>query len=75
MKSYKNCDVLKKYIFLVTYCKRFHPKSPFNDTMKMTIERIAILESFTIIGSFDCDCTLQPYLCVTIVGMKRKTLQ
>ncbi len=36
MKSeYKKCDVLKKlYVFLVTYCKRFHPKNPFYENMK-----------------------------------------
>ncbi len=38
MKSYyKKCDVLKNlYVFLITYCKRFHPKSPFYDKVTMT---------------------------------------
>jgi len=60
MKSeYKKCDVLKKlYVFLVTYCKRFHPKSPFYEKVKMTIKKTTILESFIIVGSFDYDHTL-----------------
>jgi len=41
----------------------------------MTIRRIAILESFVTVGSFDCDCTLQPYLLVATTGMKRETVQ
>jgi len=47
----------KKYVFLVTYCKRFHPKSPLYDKLKMTTKRITLLESFVIVGSFDCDRT------------------
>jgi hypothetical protein len=59
MKSYyKKCNVLKKnYVFLVTYCKRFHPKNPFYEIVKMTTKKIVILESFVTVGSFDCDCT------------------
>jgi len=55
---YKKCDVLKKlYVFLITYCKRFHPKCPFYHKVTMTTKKIAILESFVIVDSFDCDCT------------------
>jgi len=51
-------DVLKTlYGFLITYCKRFHPKNPFYEKMKMTTKRTVVLESFIIIGSFNCDCT------------------
>jgi hypothetical protein len=53
----------KLYIFLITYCKRFHPKNPFYEKMKMTKKRVAFFESFVIIGSFDCDCTyVQGYI-------------
>jgi len=56
-KLIKKSDVLRKnYVFLVTYCKRFHPKSPFYEKVKMTTKRIAILESITI-GSFDSNQT------------------
>jgi hypothetical protein len=60
MKSgYKKCDVLEKnYLILITYCKRFHPKSPFYEKVKMTTKRITILESFITIGLFDYDRTL-----------------
>ncbi len=47
----------KNYVFLVTYCKRFHPKSLFYEKMKMTTKRIAIFKSFVTNGSFDYDCT------------------
>jgi hypothetical protein len=59
MKSYyKKCDVLKTlYVFLVTYCKIFHPKSLFYKKMKMTIKKIKIFESFITVGSFDYDRT------------------
>jgi hypothetical protein len=54
--KYKKCDVMKKlYVFLVTYYKRFHPKSPFYEKVKMTTKRTVVLESFVTIGSFDCD--------------------
>jgi hypothetical protein len=46
----------KLYVFLVTYCKRFDPKSPLYEKVKMTTKRTIILEFFVIIGSFDCDC-------------------
>jgi hypothetical protein len=58
----KKCDVLKKlYVFLITHCKRFHPKNPFYEKMKMTTKRIIVLESFVIVGSFDCDHTHDLY--------------
>jgi len=47
----------KLYVFLVTYYKRFHPKSPFYEKMKMTTKRTVVLESI-IVGSFDCDRTM-----------------
>jgi hypothetical protein len=54
----QKCDVLKKlYGFLITYCKRFHPKGPFYEKVKMTTKRIVVLESFIIIGSFNSDRT------------------
>jgi hypothetical protein len=54
----QKCDVLKKsYVSLVTYYKRFHPKSPFYEKVKMTTKRTIVLESLVTIGSFDCDCT------------------
>jgi hypothetical protein len=53
---------LKKKIFLVTYCKRSHPKNRFYEKVKMTTKRTTILESFVPIGSFDCDCTLESFL-------------
>ncbi len=55
------------------YCKRFHPKSPFYEKVrmitkktvvleykkvKMITKRIVVLESFITIDSFDCDHTL-----------------
>jgi hypothetical protein len=46
------------YLFLVTYCKIFHPKSPFYEKMKMITKRIIVLESFITVGSFDRDHTL-----------------
>ncbi len=46
----------KNKMFLITYCKRFHLKSPFYEKMKMTTKRTTILESFVTVGSFDCDC-------------------
>ncbi len=49
-------SIEKIYVRLVTYCKRFHPKSHFYENVKMTTKRIAILES-VIIGSFDYDRT------------------
>jgi hypothetical protein len=60
MKSeYKKCDLLKTlYVFLLTYCKRFHPKSPFYEKVKMTTKRTTILESLVNVGSFDYDLTL-----------------
>ncbi len=45
------------YVFLVTYCKRFHPKSHFYEKVKMATKRSTILEFFVIVGSFDCDRT------------------
>ncbi len=55
----KNVMYWKKlYVVLVTYYKKIHPKSRFYEKVKMTTKRIVILESFIIIGSFDCDCTL-----------------
>jgi hypothetical protein len=51
-------DVLKKlYVFLITYCKIFHPENPFYEKVKMTTKRTVVLESFIIVGSFDCDHT------------------
>jgi hypothetical protein len=56
-KYYKKCNVLKNlYVFLITYCKRFHPKNLLYEKMKMTTKRITVLESITI-ESFDCDHT------------------
>jgi len=57
-KLTQKSDVLKKiYVFLVTYCKRFHPKSPFYEKVKRTTKRTTILESFVTVGSFNCDHT------------------
>ncbi len=47
----------KLYVFFITYCKRFHPKNPLYEKMKMTKKKNVILESFVIVGSFDCDHT------------------
>jgi hypothetical protein len=47
----------KKNVLLVTYCKRFHPKSLFYGKVKMTTKRTTIFESFVNIGSFDYDRT------------------
>jgi len=58
MKSwYKKCDV-----FLIIRCKRFHPKNPLYEKVKITTHKNAILESFIIVGSFDCDHTLRLYM-------------
>jgi len=46
----------------VIYCKRFHPKNPFYEKVKLTTKRIIVLESFVTIGSFDYDCTLESFL-------------
>jgi hypothetical protein len=45
----------KLYVFLVTYCKRFHTKKPSYGKMKVTKKQTAIFKSFVIVGSFDCD--------------------
>ncbi len=59
-KLIKKSDILKKfYVFLITYCKRFHPKNPFYEKVKMTKKKTIVLESFVIIGSFNCDHTYQ----------------
>jgi len=64
-KLKQKSDVLKKlYVFLVTYCKIFHPKSPFYEKVKMTTKRIVVIESFIIISSFDCDCAQYLYACL-----------
>jgi len=56
---YENGDILKKlYVFLITYCKRFHPKSSLYGKVKMTTREITVLQSFINIGSFNCDHTL-----------------
>jgi hypothetical protein len=47
----------KKYEFLITYCKIFHPKNPLYEKVKVTIKKIVVFESFVIVGSFDCDHT------------------
>jgi hypothetical protein len=48
----------KLYLILITYCKRFHPKSTLYEKMKITTKRTIVLESFITIGSFDYDRTL-----------------
>jgi len=49
--QYKKFDVLKKFdVFLITYCKRFHPKSPFYEKVKMTTKRTIVLESFVTLA-------------------------
>jgi hypothetical protein len=45
----------KLYVFFVTHCKRFHRKNVFYGKMKMTTKKIVVLESFVIVGSFNCD--------------------
>jgi hypothetical protein len=58
IKTYKMGVVtIKLYVILITYCKIFHPKNPFYEKVKMTTKKIAVLESFIIVGSFDYDCT------------------
>jgi hypothetical protein len=47
----------KLYVFLVTYCKIFHPKNSFYEKMKITTKRTTVVESFVTIGSFDFNLT------------------
>ncbi len=46
----------KIYVFLVTYCKIFHPKSPFYEKVKMTTKGLQSLSLITV-GPFDCNHT------------------
>jgi len=39
---------------LKTCCK----KNPFYEKVKMTTKGPFVVESFVIVGSFDCDCTI-----------------
>jgi len=52
----------KLYVFLITYCKRFHPKNSFYKKVKMTTKKIIVFESFITIGSFDYDCICKAHL-------------
>jgi hypothetical protein len=54
---------IQLYVFLITYYKRFHPKIPFYEKMKMTKKkRTIVFESFVVVDSFD-HIVIAPYTC------------
>jgi hypothetical protein len=55
------------YLFLIKYYKIFYPKFPFYEKVRMTTKRIAIFESFVIVGSFDYDRTCYAFWQKTLV--------
>jgi hypothetical protein len=50
------------YVFLIRYYKRFHPKFPFYEKVKMTKKRTIVFEAFVIVASFD-HIVITPYTC------------
>jgi len=49
-------------LYICIYCKKFHPKNPFYEKVKMITKRTIILDSIITISSFDYDCTHTIYL-------------
>jgi hypothetical protein len=43
---------------LRTCCKKNLSKNPFYEKVKMITKGLFVVESFVIVGSFDCDCNL-----------------